>query len=378
MQEVVDGLCSFPARGACTDAERRAAVWLHDELRSRVHQAWVETHWVRPRAAAVLSLGCLLAVVGSLLSTAVPLAGLILAAIGAVSLAVEAAGFLGPIRALFPRRATQHVLTAVPDDGVVLVITAPYDAPRRGVVLNDRWRALLRRVPPWTLAVCGALAAAAAAARVADYEPGWLGAVQLVPTLALLLAMAAAADVALSAVSPGANDDASGVAVAIALFDELERQPPRTLRPAVLFTGAGHAVPRSAARHLRAESLGAERVMLLELGPCGAGRPAWNARHPQVRAAAERAAQALGVGEGPRPRRAAARIPSIRIACLDERGISPRAHQEDDTPDNVDGTAMTAALDLALGVVDALDAQLSGSTPSSTRSETGSSIEHDP
>ena len=90
MQEVVEGLCSFTARGACTDAERRAAVWLHDELRSRVHQAWVETRWVRPRAAAVLALGCLLAVVGSLLSTAVPVAGLVLAAIGAVSLAVEA------------------------------------------------------------------------------------------------------------------------------------------------------------------------------------------------------------------------------------------------------------------------------------------------
>jgi hypothetical protein len=361
MQEVVDGLCSFTARGPCTDAERRAALWLHDELRSRVHEAWVETRWVRPRRAAVLALGCLLAVAGSLLSTAVPVAGLVLAALGAASLAAEAAGRLGPIRALFPRRATQHVLSSVPDEGVVLVITAPYDAPRRGLVLNDRWRALLRRVPPWTLAAAGALATAAAAARVADYEPGWLGAAQLVPTLALLVAMAAATDIAPSAVSPGANDGASGVAVAIALFDELERTPPRTLRPAVLFTGAGHAVTRSAARHLKAEGLGSERVVLLELGPCGAGRPAWTARHPQVRAAAERAAAALGIGDGPRPRRADARVPAIRIACLDERGISPRANQEDDTPEAVDAAAMTAALDLALGVVDALDAELAQS-----------------
>jgi hypothetical protein len=358
MQEVVDGLGSFTPRGACTDAERRAAVWLHDELRSRVHQAWVETRWVRPRREAVLALGCLLAVAGSLLSTAVPVAGLVLAAIGAVSLAVEAAGRLGPIRALSPRRATQHVLTAVPDDGVVLAITAPYDAPRRGLVLNDRWRARLRRVPPSALPVCGALIVAATVARVAGYEPGWLGAVQLVPTLVLLVAVAAAADVALSAVSPGANDCASGVAVAIALFDELEREPPRRLRPAVLFTGAGHAVPRAAARHLHAEDLRSERVVLLELGPCGAGRPAWNARHPQVCAAAERAAAALGLEDGPRPRRPAVRVPAIRIACLDDRGISPRAHQEDDTPELVDAAAMTAALDLALGVVDALDADL--------------------
>ena len=359
MRAVVDGLCSFAARGACTDAERRAAVWLHDELRSRVHEAWVETLWVRPRRAAVLALGCLLAVVGSLLSTAVAVAGLAVAAIGALSLSCEAAGRLGPVRALFPRRATQHVLTAVPGDGVVLAITAPYDAPRRGLVLNDRWRAPLRRFPAWTVAACGALVALAAVARVAGYEPGWLGAVQLVPTIVLLVALAAAADVALSAVSPGANDCASGVAVAVELFDALEREPPRTLRHALLLAGAGHMVPRTAARYLRAEGLRAERVVLLELGPCGAGRPAWSAKHPQVRAAANRAAAALGSGEGPRPRRPAARVPAIRIACLDDRGISPRAHQPDDLPEHVDTAAMEAALDLALGVVDALDAELS-------------------
>ena len=186
------------------------------------------------------------------------------------------------------------------------------------------------------------------------------------PTLVLLVAVAAAADIALSACSPGAGDNASGVAVALALFDELERDPPHSLRPAVLLTGAGHVVPRSAARHLRGEGLDAERLMVLELGPCGAGRPAWTARHPQVRAAAERAAGALGIGEGPRPDDPQARVPAIRIACLDERGITPRAHQEDDTPENVDAKAMTAALDLALGVVDALDADLSARAPDAT------------
>jgi hypothetical protein len=108
-----------------------------------------------------------------------------------------------------------------------------------------------------------------------------------------------------------------------------------------------------------AGGLGAERVVLLELGPCGAGRPAWAARHPQLRAAASRAADALALPDGPRPRYPAVRVPAIRIACLDERGISPRAHQEDDAPEHVDDAAMDAALDLALGVVDALDADLS-------------------
>jgi len=344
MDRVVDALCSHDGRGACTDAERRAALWLHDELRARGHEPFVETLWVRPQRAFELALAALLAVAGSLLATAVAIPGLVLAALGALWMLV-------PLPVL-PRRATQHVLTQVPDDGIVLAITAAYDAPKRGFVLNDRWRRFLR--PRWLPAACALLVTAAAAARVAGYEPGWLGAVQLVPTIVLLVTFAAALDVALSGWSPGANDNASGVAVALALFDELAREPPHVLAPVLLLAGAGHPLPRAAARYLR---LPAERLTVLELGPCGAGTPAWNARHPQVRAAAEQAADALGVANARRPRQPATRLPAIRIAALDDRGLTPRAHQPDDT--TVDGTAMDAALDLALGVVDALDAELS-------------------
>jgi hypothetical protein len=288
----------------------------------------------------VLAIGCALCVAGSLLSVAVPVAGLVLAGVGAVSLAVEAVGGLGPVRWLFPRRATQHVLTAVPEHGVPLVIAAAYDAPRRGLVLNERWRALRRHVPPGTLAACGALAAAGAGARVAGVEGTWLGALQLVPTIVLLVAFAAAVDIALSAWAPGANDNASGVAVAVAVFEELAREPPRALAPALLLVGAGHAVPRLVRPERR-------NSILLELGPCGAGRPVLRARRAE--AAAARASEAFGAAFGGEPPAAV----GVRIACLDERGIAPRAHQEDDTV--VDIAAMEAALDVALGVVDALD-----------------------
>jgi hypothetical protein len=354
MDRVVDALCSHADRGACTDAERRAALWLHDEIRALGRQAWVETLWVRPYRALELALAALLAVAGSLVATAAAIPGLVPAALGALWMLV-------PLPVL-PRRATQHVLTAVPDDGIVLAITAAYDAPKRGFVLNDRWRRFLK--PRWLPAACGVAVTATAAARVAGYEPGWLGAVQLVPTIVLLVTLAAALDVALSGWSPGANDNASGVAVAVQLFDELSREPPHMLTPVLLLAGAGHPLPRGAGRHL---DLPAERVMLLEIGPCGAGTPAWNAPHPQVRAAAEKAADALGLAAGHSPRRPATRLPAIRIAALDERGLAPRAHQPDDT--TVDAATMDAALDLALGVVDALDADLRGSrAPSGPRS----------
>jgi hypothetical protein len=302
-------------RGACTDAERRAALALHDELRARGHEAWVETRWVRPQWAAALALGSLLSVAGSLVATAAVVPGLVLAVLGAVTIVARP----------FPRRATQHVLTGVPDEGVVLAITAAYDIPRRGTIDPRRLRG---PVP----AICAALIVAATAARVADYEPGWLGAVQLIPTIALLLVMAAAADIALSGWAAG---DAAPPATAVTLFDELTRDPPRALRPALLLVGAGHALPGLAARQLRRDGLGAERVVVLQIAD---GPPSWAARHPQVRAAAERAITALAV-ELPERRMPPTRLPAIRLGAGD-------------------GT-----LDLALGVVDALDAELSARAP---------------
>ena len=57
------GLSRFEARGPCTDAERRAAGWLHDDLRANGHEAWVETHWVRPQWALSLALHATVGVV---------------------------------------------------------------------------------------------------------------------------------------------------------------------------------------------------------------------------------------------------------------------------------------------------------------------------
>jgi hypothetical protein len=144
------------------------------------------------------------------------------------------------------------------------------------------------------LAACGVAVAGAAGARLGGVEATWLGALQLAPTVVLLVAFAAAVDIALSGFSPGANDNASGVAVAIALFEQLRRDG----APALLLVGAGHAVRRP-----RGD---------LELGPCGAGRPVARGR---------------------------------RISCVDDQGVTPRAHQADDTV--VDDETMEAALSAA-------------------------------
>src|SRR4051812_19574615 len=145
--ETIDHLAAIPGRGAGTNAERRAAAWLAAGVAGRGHAVWTEPVWLRPGWAWPVALASLLGAGGSLASVTSPTAGLIAAAIAALCLALEGAGLTSPLRLLTRRRATQCVVS-LPDghDGVTLIVAAPYDAPRRGLVLNDRWRAAAARL----------------------------------------------------------------------------------------------------------------------------------------------------------------------------------------------------------------------------------------
>ena len=252
---IAEGLARFEARGPCTDAERRAAAWLHDELWAAGHEAWVETHWVRPQWPLSIALHATVGVLASLVATTAPLPALVAAAVAALSMALEAAGSTGLLRRLFPRRATQNVLTVPEPEKVTLLICAPYAAPRGGP-----GRRFVEGRQAW-VALALALVAVCAGLRQLDQEGLWLGALQFVPTLFLLLALAAAGDAAVSSFVVGGERPA---AVAIALYDELRRDPPDRLSPALLLHGALRS-------HLRKEKPDRRRTVVLALGP-GADR----------------------------------------------------------------------------------------------------------
>ena len=136
------------------------------------------------------------------------------------------------------------------------------------------------------------------------------------PTLFLLLALAAAGDAAVSSYVAGGE---TPPAVAVALYDELVRNPPERLSPALLLHGALRA-------HLRREKPDRARTVVLELGP-GTG---YATSHQQLRAAAE----AAGL-DRVRRRVRLRRLPVLWLGASDEQ-----------------------ALDSALACVDALDAEL--------------------
>jgi hypothetical protein len=296
------GIGEFAPRAVCSDVERRAAVWAHDELRARGHEAWMETHWVRPQRALALALGCALTAAGGLVAVGAPVPGLVVAAIGALSVVVDVAGRPGPLRLLLPRRATQVVLVA-PDEGagaagkgraasaageglaasaagegraaraaVDLLLVARTDVPRRGVA-----GARLERVRGglWWLAAAAVAVAVAAGARVAGAEGTLLGVAQLVPTVVLMIAVALALDADFAPVGEGREEDAA-IGAAIELHDRLVRDSPAGLRAGLLLAG-----PDALRAHLRRERLDPRRTALLHVR-AGDVR----SRHPQWLAAA--------------------------------------------------------------------------------------------
>ena len=356
---IAEGLTRIEARGPCTDAERRAANLLHDELRAAGYEAWVETHWVRPQWALSLALHATVGVVASVAALTAPLPALIAAAIAALSMAIEATGRVGPLRLLFPRRATQNVITVPEEGAVTLLICARYDASHGGLATRDGARRLAARLrrrlrgqglgPGAWVAIGLALIAVCAGLRLLDLEGTWLGVLQFVPTVALLGALAAAGDIAVSPILAGGE---SAPAVAVALYEELRRNPPAALSPALLLYGAGESGPQALRAQLRSDRPDRARIVVLALGPCGAGRPAFAAAHPQLRAAATRASGAVaplrstsGAGAA-----RARRLPALWVGALDGDGIAPS--------EPLDPAAAEATLDFALACVDALDAEL--------------------
>jgi hypothetical protein len=275
----------FAPRAVCSDVERRAAVWAHDELRARGHEAWVETHWIRPQLALALALGCALTAIGGLVAVAAPVPGLVVAAAGAVSVVVDVTGRPGPLRLLLPKRATQVVLVA-PRAGaaVELLVVARTDVPRRGLA------ARLERVPGalWWVAGSAVAVAAAAGARVAGADGLALGIAQLVPTVVLMLAAALALDAAAAPVGDGHAEDAA-IDAAMRAHDALAREPPPGIAVGLLLAG-----PDALRAHLRRERLDPRRSALLHVR---AGEV--RSRHPQWLAAA-RAAGLAARRRGPR------------------------------------------------------------------------------
>src|SRR6478672_3172449 len=286
---------------ACTDAERRAARAFAAELRALGRPTRTETLWVRPAWAAVLAVCAAAGVAGSVVSVDHAATGLVLAGAAFVLALAE----LGPwplLRRLTFARATQNVVSEPPPGRaapVTLVVVAPVDGPRGGVA--QRAGVPIRAL---TTGALGLLAACTAARVGLDASGTLIGALQLVPTAVLVLAVGALADAAVAppASAPGGDQPAEIAVAAARMLDGI-----RFERVAVEVVLAG-AWPLGFRAWLGRDRRRPEDVAVAFVGSAAA--PRYATAHPTFRAVAEDARLAERRGRPPR----AGRRPAIAVA----------------------------------------------------------------
>ncbi|HEX8977388.1 MAG TPA: M28 family peptidase [Solirubrobacteraceae bacterium] len=390
--ETIDGLSEFPGRGAGTNSERRAALWLAEQLRGPRRQAAIETFWSRPNWALAGAWHAGLAAVGSLVTVASPRAGGAVVIVALLSTLADGLTGVSLGRRLTRERASQNVVSPPPSGAppIRLLITANYDAGRMGLVHHGVLRGLAARLRDllgplavgWQgLLVIGcAWLLVTAVLRDGGARGATLAVLQLIPTAGMVLAGALLLELGSSSFGPAAGDNGSGTALALALTRALDAAPPRHLGVELLLQGAGDGSMLGLARHLRGRrhELRASNVIVLGLAACGAGHPFWWSSDgpliPQrftprlVQLAAQVSAQAPEItarphrGRGSSPAYPARRRgrPAITLGALTGPGLVPRSHLPSDTPDQLDTATADRLLALALMLTDAIDASLAG------------------
>jgi hypothetical protein len=410
--EIVAELSAAERRGAGTDAERRAARRLAKALEAPGRAVRIETFWCRPNWAFAHVWHVALGLAGSLVAVSSPRVGGSLVLVALLSLIADERLGISPGRRLTREHASQNVIgmpasrhrapaNASPEP-VHLIITANHDAGRAGLAYRDWLRApfahLQRiaggRLPGWLAWTALALVwlLVVAVLRIDGHKTGAIGALQLIPTVGLVLALAVLIDLATADFSPAANDNASGTAVAVALARALSASPPSArISAEVVLAGAGDGFGLGLRAYLRArrKEIRAANTVVLGIAACGAGAPRWWRSDGQLvplryferlhRMCAELAADVPSLefrahrGRGATPALPARsrRLPAIAIGRLDERGLAPRSHQSKDTADQVDDTALDATVQLGLMLVDAIDAFLQDRPVNPPRTRSG-------
>lgn len=393
--EIVDELVAEPERAPGSDAERRAAQRVRRRLRGLGREVVVEPAWVRPHWPLVHALHAALAVAAALVAVSRPIIGLVAGALVLLSSALDLLGAGHLLRRLTPERATQNLVSSPPASPareapptVRLVIVAHYDAPRGGLVRRPAARRLaagLQRAARGRLpgalgfgTVVMALLVGVAVVRVAGGQAPALDIVTLAASLWLLGLLALVVDSGLADPGPGANEPASGAAIAVALAHALHRAPPRHLAVELVLAGAGcgPALGMRAFVRARRRRYAPESTAVLHIAGCGRGRPAWwtvdgpllsRRLHPALRehcAAVARRHPELGArphrghGAGAAWRARLAGWPAITVGCLDGQGLAAGLGRAGDDAASLDPGAMDGALRFCRAVVDELDAEL--------------------
>lgn len=295
----LEAITRWPHRGSTTPFEREAASWLMQTLRGMGYAA--EEQPVRAPAATLYAGPPLVALVVAIsaASTLLDVAAwarvvALVAAVVAVWILLVEANLSAPaLDALLPLRASQNVIATRPADPrrapasgrtPVVVVVAHYDTQRGTWLFAPAFRPFL---PAFFKAAYASLALALLASALGTVAlwvwPGW-GAWRPAVIAGLAIMTPLFAFLALSGLTGrhvnGANDNGSGVAVALALAERWAKEPPGGVDLRFVFTGAEEVGTRGMWAYLARERsagrlgrrAGASPMYVVNIDNVGGGR----------------------------------------------------------------------------------------------------------
>lgn len=346
MRELWEELCALPHRGTATAMERLAAQKLQSYLEAKGHSVQAQSFATsKSYGPELIFISCILALAGGW--------GLWwLALLGTYGFWAHFSGWWVPWHGLFERARSQNLLSKSGSGSNTLVLMAHYDSAKTLFVYNPKQVRFFRR----NFLINAGFATVLPFATFLPLLPTLLGLYFAVQALLMFWRELTQPYV------NGANDNASGVAVAVALFEELALEPPADTQVILALTGAEEVGAKGAeallgsgeipsnAKVLNIDNVGKGTLFYA----CGEGMLVY---HPYRGKLLEQAA--LEAGAKPLEYRlaffdtrpfAARGMDCLTLIRL-ENGLPPHWHWPSDTAANVDFSDTEATLEYARRLV---------------------------
>jgi len=322
------------SRGSCGSGERASARWIAERTGGAIepYRGHATYAWSYALHAA---LGLVAARLPRRLGR--PLVAALL-----ISLEGDASGRLHLLRRLLPTGEGANVVLRVGEGPRTVVLVAHHDAQRTGLIWHPALhepgaarRLRTRSIPPYMPPA--ALALLAHRTRLGRLALGVLG----------LLAV----EQATSRTVPGANDNATGVAAAIALAED----PPAGVQLLVAFCGGEESGMQGMRAFLAAHDLDPETTLVICLDTLGCGTPiVLRAEHTTLRHVYADEDLALVPGDVERwslggwtdaLQAKFAGLRTLSFLSIGPKGVLTRYHRPDDTPEHVDFASVRACIE---------------------------------
>lgn len=388
MAETIRDICDFGGRWPGTNAERETANYIAGRLRKIGREVEVEPIRVRPDYGIVHAIHALLAVAGSVISIYAAPIGVVILLFTVLSTFGDLTTRFYLVRRLMPARASQNVFSRQESPGAkaTLVLCAHHDSARSGLIfrlISGRFARLFARrfntslAPYLSLFAAMVILLALATLRMAGLDSTAVTAAQFAFTILTLISISLQIDVALSDPVPGANDNASGVAVVMELLRRFKGSQLKNLNICALFPGAEEGLMLGIREWIRVHGseFDPSTTYFLNIDNVGGGTPRYISKEGFIflfdydsrlieicDVIAEEEAGKEGPSVLPFKLRTCsdglvpllAGYPAITVMSFDD-GVLPNYHQPSDTPDNIDPEALAKSLAFAERIAIKLD-----------------------